>query len=135
MIFGTSIFIFLLAPIEHKIYNSNLIINSLRTIWEIGDEMGLAVKISLIIIFGLLVFAFKGILGMNRMTSYALSVIFAIISTTLVLAFLPTDFSRGYGIGLTGTRFDLRMVHIYIMGALLGGITFSYSFNKLSKNQ
>lgn len=134
IIVGTSILIYLLAPIEYKIYHPNLVMNFLRTIWEIGDAMGPAVKISLIIIFALLVFIFKHKISSNRIASYGLPILFAILSITLVLAFLPSQFSRGYGIGLTGVRFDsdLIYIYIYILGAIFGGLAFSYTFNKLS---
>ncbi|WP_100335868.1 hypothetical protein [Hymenobacter chitinivorans] len=135
MVFGTSILIFLFAPLEQDRYSSNWLVNSFRTIWEIGDAMGPAVKISYIVLFGLLIFASKSVINRNRRTSYALSIIFAVVSATLVLAFLPADFSRGYGIGLTGARFDTRMLPIYMAGAVLSGVAFSYAVNRLSENQ
>lgn len=135
MVFGTGFLIFAFAPIEQAKYSPNFIVNSLRTIWEIGDAMGPVVKILYILIFGLLVFAFRKIIEKGRTLSYILAIVFAMMSATLVLAFLPFGFSRGYGIGLTGSRFDSIMTPIYLLGAFLSAIAFSVVFNNLSEKQ
>ncbi|MCB2376814.1 hypothetical protein LGH70_04435 [Hymenobacter sp. BT635] len=135
MVFGTGFLIFVFAPIKLVKYNSNFIANALRSTWEIGDAMGPAVKISYILLLGLLLLAFKGVVNKTRTFSYLLPIVFAVLSATLVLAFLPAEFSRGYGIGLTGVRFDIGVLPIYFMGAILSGLAFGIVFNGLAEKQ
>jgi hypothetical protein len=61
--------------------------------------------------------------------------IFAFISVFLVLAFLPEILSRGYGVGLTGTRLEWGMTLLCLMGGLWGGLVFAYVYRKLSSNK
>lgn len=126
LIFSTSILIYFFADLQHQEYSKNELINSLRVIWEIADEIGPAVKIALIILFGSLIFIFRNhYKGRNK--SYVKSILFALISVMLVLLLLPADYSRGYGIGLTGERLDPDVLPLYLIGAVACGITYSLS--------
>lgn len=53
--------------------------------------------------------------------------IIGVVSMMLVVAFLPEYWSRGFGIGLNGIRFDTLLTTIYLIGGFLGGIVFSLS--------
>jgi mannose/fructose/N-acetylgalactosamine-specific phosphotransferase system component IIC len=132
LVFGTSMLIYFFSSVPHKFYHQNPVVNILRNIWEIADEMGPAVKISIIIVFGILVLLFKSTISKNQIFFYLGSTIVAIISVSLVLALLPSDLSRGYGIGLTGARFDIKMIPIYLLGAVWGGAVFAYIYTELS---
>ena len=132
IVFGTSTLIYFFTSLEHEIYHSNLLLNILRNIWEIADEMGPAVKLSIVIVLGILVHLFRNTISKSRIYFYLSSIAFAIISVLSVLALLPVNLSRGYGIGLTGTRFDTEMMPVYLIGAILGGIVLAYVYIKLS---
>ena len=43
----------------------------------------------------------------------------------LLLAFLPEAWSRGFGIGLTGARFDPATLPWYLIGGAAAGLAFS----------
>lgn len=129
MIFGTALLIAAFHPVELNVYSSNEVINFLHQTWEVADDMGPAVKISLILVFSLLFLALrKYIINDNRLIVYLINCFLAFASVILVLAFLPAEFSRGFGIGLTGSRFDKQMMPYYLGGALLGGLVFSFSY-------
>lgn len=132
LIFGTSLLLFLFAPVNFKVYNSNYLANLLTSVWEIGDAMGPAVKLSLIALFGTLVFTFQKNGTGEPTYLYLKSIVFALVATLLVLAFLPADYSRGFGIGLTGSRFDGQVLAIYLIGSVLGGAVYAFTFRKLS---
>ncbi|GAB2787396.1 hypothetical protein GCM10027275_35150 [Rhabdobacter roseus] len=135
IVFGTSLLIFFFSPLTYETYHSNPILNALRTVWEIADEMGPAVKLSLVLLFGTFVFLFKERIRQDRVLFYASSIGFALLSMLLVLALLPADLSRGYGVGLTGRRFDGKMMPIYATGAFLGGAAFAYMYRRLSASK
>jgi hypothetical protein len=50
-----------------------------------------------------------------------LSIAAAIAAMLVDLALLPADLSRGFGIGLTGARFDWAVLPFYLAGAAIGG--------------
>jgi hypothetical protein len=64
---------------------------------------------------------------------YLTSIFSALIAVVLVLAFLPENISRGYGIGLTGFRFETKMLPIYLVGAVFGGIIYSLLYKQQMK--
>ena len=130
MIFCTSALLVLFAPILLPVYHTNVLINFLQSTWEVADEMGPLVKISLIIVFGILVFLFKGVLNSPAIWVYTKYISIAIISMIIVLGLLPSDYSRGFGIGLTGMRFDKNVLHLYILGAMIGGALFARVLSK-----
>jgi hypothetical protein len=116
---------------SEKIYHKGTLFNSLRNIWEIADEMGPFVNISIVFLFGGLLYIFRKILK-NRFF-YLTNIISALIAVILVLAFLPENISRGYGIGLTGFRFDPKTFPIYLAGAAFGGTVYSLVNNQQIK--
>ncbi|MES3019682.1 MAG: hypothetical protein V4721_17975 [Bacteroidota bacterium] len=134
MIFGTSLLLFLFAPIKHPVYSENFLVNILQSVWELGDAIGPIVKLSLIIIFAILVSMLRNNFNEKPQFVYVKSITFALLSMLLVLFFLPLEYSRGFGIGLTGSRIDTSVFFFYIIGAIAGGIVYAYTFNRLSKN-
>ncbi|MCJ8211982.1 hypothetical protein MUY27_19850 [Mucilaginibacter sp. RS28] len=133
LVFGTSTLVYFFSPIPHRSFHQNPVINGLRNIWEIADDMGPVVKLSIIAVFAVLYILSRSIIKKSRLSFYTGSIIIAVIAVLLVLALLPADLSRGYGIRLTGARFDLSMLPIYLSGAVLGGVVFSYIYFKLSR--
>lgn len=134
IVFGTSMLIVAFAPIQQKTHFSNKLVNFLIQIWEVADEMGPAVKIAIILLFAIGIFSCRKFLAnSNFIFASIISVLFAIVSVFLVLAFLPAEYSRGFGIGLTGTRFDERVIIFYLIGAFAGGLVFTYTYYRLLK--
>jgi hypothetical protein len=48
----------------------------------------------------------------------------------LTVGLVPEFLSRGFGIGLTGARFDPSVLPIYLVGGALGGIAFTISVTR-----
>lgn len=59
----------------------------------------------------------------------------AAAGAAVVLAVLPASLSRGYGIGLTGQRFDSSLLPLYLAGAVLGGVAFAFTLQRLKKTR
>jgi hypothetical protein len=106
-------------------------VNTLRNIWEVANEIGLLVKLSIVIIFGLLVISLR---KLENSTSifYLANIALAIIAILVVITLMPSGYSRGYSIGLKGKRFDMQMLPIYLSGAILGGAAYSFVYKLLS---
>ncbi|SKB68968.1 hypothetical protein [Daejeonella lutea] len=133
IVFGTSALIFIFAPVDLKLFNSNPLINFLQSVWELGDAIGPIVKIALILIFGILTGIFKNTLNISALQVYSKSAVIGVISVLLVLLFLPVEYSRGFGIGLTDHRLHPNFLPLYLLGAILGGIAYAYTFLRLSR--
>ncbi len=133
VVFGTSILLAAFTTVDSSTYHPNAFLNFLRQVWEIADEMGPAVKISLILMFTLLTYCIKSLnLHKSKALAYLINMSLACVAVALVLAFLPAGYSRGFGIGLTGIRFDKSVLPYYLMGALLEGFVFTYVYHRLS---
>lgn len=130
MIFGTSALLFLVSSLNFKIYSSNKLLNFFNTTWEIADEVGPVVKISIIVVFALLVTAREKFTRHPTTNAYWINALLAVIANVVVLGFLPQAYSRGFGIGLSGTRFDRQTLYIYLVGAVLGGLVYTYFLQK-----
>lgn len=98
--------------------------------WRVADEVGPAVKLLLIAIFAVLVLLGERS-GLRRLWQrYALNMIGGIGAMLLALGLVPGALSRGFGIGLTGARFDPSVLSIYLVGGALGGVAFTVSVTR-----
>ena len=96
-------------------------------ILAVADEAAPAAKIGFAFLMGLfLVLARKAIRTQNAVAVGA-DILLAVLAMLLMLALLPADWSRGFGIGMTGTRFAPAATLIYLAGAGLAGLAFSLS--------
>ena len=94
----------------------------LRT-FAVADEVAPAAKIGFAILLGGLAMLSRRLLPMSR-AQVVVDMVSAALATLLILAALPLDWSRGFGIGLTGNRFTPAPTAIYLGGALLSGLVF-----------
>lgn len=101
--------------------------------FEVADEVSPAAKLTYGVLFGaLLMLARAG--GAGRKLSVDVSI--GVASIALVVALLPEYLSRGFGIGLTGARFDPLPTAIYLIGGVASGVVFSLTEKKcLSREQ
>ena len=91
-------------------------------VFQIADEVSPAAKISYGVLFGALIMAARagGVRG-----GVWLSVPVGAISIALVTALLPEHWSRGFGVGLNGVRFDPPLMAIYLIGGIASGLVFA----------
>ncbi len=105
--------------------------NTLRNIWEVANEIGLLVKFSIVIIFGLLVTSLRKVENSTSIVFYLANIALSIIAVLVVITLMPSGYSRGYVIGLTGKRFDVQILPIYLCRAIFGGARYSFVYKRL----
>lgn len=92
--------------------------------FQIADEVSPAAKLTFAILFGCFLVGMRLAGAKRRLSADAL---LGVISMMLVVVFLPENWSRGFGIGLNGIRFETVPTMIYLVGGFLSGIVFSFS--------
>lgn len=108
---------------------------TIAAIWRVADEMAPAAKLLLVALFAVL-FWF-GERWPRAGTPWhqppsarkrcALNIVLGVAAMVLTLALVPVDFSRGFGVGLTGARFDPAVLPVYLLSGALGAIAFTFS--------
>lgn len=96
-------------------------------IFAVADEVAPFAKIGFGVAFAALTFAARRLAPSRGPVAIAVDLMAACVAMLLVLAVLPQDWSRGFGIGLTGSRFAPAATMIYLAGALAAGLAFSLS--------
>ncbi len=92
--------------------------------WELTDQVSFAAKLGYAAALTALLLGSR-LISMPRPVRTALDVILACAAMLLVLALLPQDWSAGFGIGLTGRRFDADTLPRYLIAAAVSGLTFT----------
>ena len=96
--------------------------NFFLDVFAVADEVSPAAKLLFAALFaGFLIVARMRSLGRPMVINSTIGM----VSIMLVVALLPLDWSRGFGIGLNGIRFDPLLTAIYLSGGLLGGVVFT----------
>lgn len=96
--------------------------NFFLDVFAVADEVSPAAKLLFGALFaGALIMAQRLGTGRSMMINAALGM----VSILAVITLLPQDWSRGFGIGLNGIRFDPVPTAIYLGGGLLSGVVFS----------
>ena len=95
--------------------------------FAVADEVAPFAKIGFALALGLFMFGARRILPARGMAAVLADAALAAGAMLLTLALLPADWSRGFGIGLTGERFAPAATAIYLLGALVAGVQFSVS--------
>jgi hypothetical protein len=107
--------------------------NPFLDVFRIADEVSPAAKITYAILFGALIMSARA--GGARGGVWP-SVVTGVISIALVAGFLPEYWSRGFGVGLNGVRFDPLPTAIYLVGGIASGVVFALVEAKcLSRSQ
>jgi len=101
--------------------------------FQVADEVSPAAKLTYAALCGALVMVAR-MGGAGR--GLPVNALIGVVSIALVVALLPEHWSRGFGIGLNGVRFDPLPTAIYLVGGLAGGVVFSLSEARcLSRSQ
>ena len=94
------------------------------TTWKTADDMGPFAKL---ILGGLLIPGFFAATRLRTGPPALRAALAGLAAMTLTLALLPAAWSRGFGIGLTGARFDLQVLPWYALGAAASGLVFAFA--------
>ena len=97
--------------------------------FAVADEVAPAAKILFAILFGMMLF-FARRFVLPSTHRLATDMLVGCVAMLLVLAVLPAEWSRGFGVGLTGARFALDPLLMYLVGASLAGLSFFTSEGK-----
>lgn len=90
----------------------------------VADEVSPAAKIGYALLLALLLLAARRLPKLPRSSTLALDVALACLAMFLVIALLPGEWSRGFGVGLSGVRFGTEATLIYVASAAASGIVF-----------
>lgn len=99
------------------------------TTWKVGDDVGPFAKLS----FGAVLLASFYTLHRARLRGAALlgaAVVCGVVAMLAALALLPAEYSRGFGVGLSGARFEPTLTAIYALGGALAGVTFAFALQR-----
>jgi len=99
--------------------------SALSAMWLMTDRVGLAVKLALGVLFIILLLGHRRAIALPTPIRAAADALLGALAMFLLLAFLPESWSRGFGIGLTGTRFDPDTLPWYLLGGLAAGLVFT----------
>lgn len=124
MVFGASLLVAAFGPGPGPTSLQDLA----RVVWKGADDMGPAVKLLLIVLFALQQLGGRRRdpkLGSER--SLVAGGVLGAFAMLYTLALIPASYSRGFGVGLTGKRFDLAVMPIYLVAGALGGVVFILS--------
>jgi hypothetical protein len=89
--------------------------------FEVADEVAPAAKIGFALVFALLLYARR---KAARLPALAADLLIGCAAILAIVALLPQPWSRGFGIGVAGTRFDPLLVAVYLLGGALAGFAF-----------
>jgi hypothetical protein len=127
MVFGTSLLMAAFGPLGPGPAGVQELA---RAVWKGADDMGPAVKLLLIALFGMQLLGGRSLDPLRPGQALAVQAALGALAMLLTLALIPASFSRGFGVGLTGARFDPATLPIYLCGGALGGLVFTLSRQK-----
>ena len=133
MVFSTSAIIVLLGISGSANTGSLGLSGFIAATWRVADEVGPAVKLVLIAIFAILVLIAERVGTEHLWQRLILNMSAGFGAMLLTIGLVPEFLSRGFGIRLTGARFDSLVLPIYLIGGALGGIVFTISVRRCSR--
>lgn len=92
--------------------------------WAMADAVSIPAKLGFALIFAALILASRRF-PLGPQARVAADAVLGALAMLLLLAFLPQAWSRGFGIGLTGARFDAVATFCYLAGGLAAGLVFT----------
>jgi hypothetical protein len=94
---------------------------------EVADEVAPAAKIGFALLFALFLYVRR---RWTRVPALPADILSGCAAMLAVLALIPFAWSRGFGIGLSASRFDPAPVAIYLLGGALAGLAFHLAEGK-----
>lgn len=127
MLFGTSAPIAYLGLSQGAGTQASGLADLPITTWEVGDAVGPIAKLLLIGVFAALVLPGEQVGIARPELAYVWNAALGIAAVLLTLGLVPESLSRGFGVGLTGRRYDPAVLPIYVFGGVLGGVAYTFS--------
>lgn len=121
-IFLPSLLIALLPP--HALLAGG---NVLQETWRIADAIGPFAKLALGGVLAVTLTIASRLRARSLVVDCAIAMIASGLAMGATLALLPADLSAGFGVGLTGQRFDFALLPLYAIGAGAAGVVFALS--------
>lgn len=103
------------------------------TAWKVADDVGPAAKLILGGLLGLLFFAAERLRARRALTRYIASIVGGLIAVPATLLLVPSEYSRGFGVGLTGARFDAATLPLYLIGGATAGLIFTWALARCQR--
>jgi hypothetical protein len=88
---------------------------------EVADEVAPAAKLGFALVFAVLLYVRR---RWTRVPALPADMLIGGVAMLATLALLPEPWSRGFGIGLAGDRFDPILLAVYFLGGALAGLAF-----------
>lgn len=124
MVFGTSLLMAAFAPLGPGPASLQELA---RAVWKGADDMSPTAKVLLIVLFALQMLGGRPADPVRPGERIAANAILGALAMLFTLAVIPESLSRGFGVGLTGARFDLAVLPVYLCAGALGGVVFTLS--------
>jgi hypothetical protein len=119
MVFGTSLLMAALGPLAPAPTSAQELA---RAVWKGADDTGPTVKVLLIVLFGMQVLGGRHLDPARPGPGLPIKAALGALAMLLTLAVIPESLSCGFGVGLTGARFDAATLPIYLCGAGRRGV-------------
>jgi hypothetical protein len=93
--------------------------------FQVADDVGPAAKLTVMALMGLPLLLLDRFARRRRGLYFAIAAAIPLVAFALTLALLPARYSRGFGVGLTGLRFDPEVLWIYLSCGVASGLAYA----------
>lgn len=95
--------------------------------WKVADDVGPAAKLLLGGLLALFFVTAERLMPKAASARYLGNMAAGVLAMIGTLLFIPAALSRGFGVGLTGARFDPATLPLYLAGGAAAGLVFTYA--------
>lgn len=103
------------------------------TTFAVADEVGPAAKLLLGALLAGLWFGAARLRPTTPVQAVAANVAAGVAAIIGALLLVPADYSRGFGVGLTGARLDPHTLPVYLLGGIAAGLAFTQSLRRCAR--
>ena len=100
------------------------------TTWKVADDVGPAAKLLFGTLLALAFFVTERLAERPALVRYGLNAMSGMAAVTIALAAIPAAYSRGFGVGLTGARFDPTIMPLYLAAGAAAGVVFTAALSR-----
>lgn len=103
--------------------------------WKVADDVGPAAKLLLGGLLALLFLVSERLALIRATPGFVRNMAAGLLAMTSTLYLIPAPYSRGFGVGLTGARFDGATFPLYLVGGAVAGLVFTYSLARCAQKE